>query len=99
MTPKNKRDYRPRDFLSHKEQRKLLALIMGVGLVVLLISEARKPDKWKWLWEDETEQQERSAEVDYANFDTRFQPQPSSEEDDDSIRILPFDPTMVASER
>lgn len=96
---KTRQSNTPRDFLSHKEQRKLLALVMGVGLVVLLISEARKPDKWRWLWEDQAEQAERAAEVDLANFDTRFQPQPGSEEDDDTIRILPFDPTMVDSDR
>ncbi|MBN2476109.1 MAG: hypothetical protein JXB62_15970 [Pirellulales bacterium] len=41
---------RPRNYLSRREQWRLLLLMMSLGLVVILMSEAHKPANWNWLF-------------------------------------------------
>ncbi len=38
------------NYLGRGEQRRLLALVLGLGLFVMLIGEAAKPQTWAWLW-------------------------------------------------
>ena len=40
---------RIRNYLSRGEQWRLLGLVMALGLVALLMNEARKPDNWRWF--------------------------------------------------
>lgn len=40
---------KPRDYLSRREQWRLLLLVMSLGLVVVLMIEARDPDNWAWF--------------------------------------------------
>lgn len=46
------RPQKPRvpNYLSQREQRKLLALVLCIGLLLLAIQEAGKPHTWNWLW-------------------------------------------------
>ncbi|MBI3466867.1 MAG: hypothetical protein HY000_27960 [Planctomycetes bacterium] len=41
---------RLRNYLARSEQRRLLVLVMTLGLVVLLTIEAAKPERWFWMW-------------------------------------------------
>ena len=41
---------RPRNWLSRKEQRRLLLLVLSLGLVLVLIGEVRKPHRWDWFF-------------------------------------------------
>lgn len=41
---------RTRNYLARHEQRKLLGLVLMVGLVLLLMREVANPDRWKWMW-------------------------------------------------
>ena len=38
-----------RNYLSGREQRRLLMLVASLGLVLFLMNEARKSENWKWL--------------------------------------------------
>lgn len=40
---------RPRNYLSRREQWRLLWLVLLLGLVVILALEARKPERYRWL--------------------------------------------------
>lgn len=41
---------KPRNFLSRREQWRLLVLVLMLGLVVIFAWEARNPDYYRWLW-------------------------------------------------
>jgi len=45
---------KPRDYLSGSQQRRLLFLVLGLGVVVILAIEARNPARWRWI--DELDQ-------------------------------------------
>jgi len=87
----------PRDYLSRREQRRLLVLVMSVGLLVLMINEARKPENWSWLRGNSEPGQ--PATPDYSNYDTKYQPSPEEEYDPGVIRIVPRDPVPVTTDR
>ncbi len=40
---------KPRNYLARREQGRLLLLVMTLGLVMVLMTEARKPWRWQWL--------------------------------------------------
>jgi hypothetical protein len=40
---------RPRNYLSRREQWRLLLLVFALGLVIVLAFEARKPERYRWL--------------------------------------------------
>ena len=40
---------KPRNYLSRREQWRLLLLVMSLGLAMLLMMEARKPQNWRWI--------------------------------------------------
>ncbi len=46
------RPQKPRvpNYLSQREQRKLLAVVLCIGLLLLAFQEAGKPHTWNWLW-------------------------------------------------
>lgn len=71
---------KPRNYLSRGEQRRLLWLVMGLGLVVLLMIEAGKPEHWPWfatLGESEADPPAESPTPSQETIDTRTRP-PSS---------------------
>jgi len=41
---------RPRDYLAHSEQWRLLLMVFALGAVVLLMVEARDPGNWAWMF-------------------------------------------------
>lgn len=41
---------RATNYLGRREQRRLLILVLMLGLVVILMVEASKPANWMWLW-------------------------------------------------
>lgn len=47
-----RRGPRPRNYLSRRQQWRLLTLVMMLGLVGFLMMEARKPEHYAWLWGD-----------------------------------------------
>lgn len=78
----------PRDYFSRREQWRLLMLVMSLGLVLILINEARKPENWRWLLgNSQAEQQDPAADQDgTATWDKRIGPgkqgaQPLPEQD------------------
>ena len=40
---------KPRNYLARREQWRLLLLVMSLGLVAVLMLEARKPENWAWI--------------------------------------------------
>jgi len=52
----------PRNWLAQREQRKLLLVLGAFGLVIFLMSEARKPANWYWLWGGAPQQVDTSLE-------------------------------------
>jgi hypothetical protein len=48
-------DFRPkgrsRNYMARGEQRKLLGLVLAVGLVLFLIEEAANPQRWAWMFQ------------------------------------------------
>ena len=71
---------KPRNYLGRREQRRLLLLVMTLGLVVILMSEARKPHNWAWLTELGAEdhfaktKDDAAADQPPGPVDTRFRP-------------------------
>jgi hypothetical protein len=41
---------RTRNYLARNEQRRILGMVLMVGLVVLLMGQVGKPERWKWMW-------------------------------------------------
>ncbi|MCH8923341.1 MAG: hypothetical protein IIA67_09375, partial [Planctomycetes bacterium] len=39
-----------RNYLSRREQRRVLLMVMSLGLIVALMFQAAKPSSWTWLW-------------------------------------------------
>lgn len=49
-------DFRPKggrtkNYYSRPEQRKLLLLVLSVGMVLFLIEQAANPQRWLWIWQ------------------------------------------------
>ncbi|HET6881846.1 MAG TPA: hypothetical protein VFI31_16900 [Pirellulales bacterium] len=42
---------RTRNYMARGEQRKLLGIVLAVGLVLFLIEEAANPQRWMWMWQ------------------------------------------------
>ena len=38
-----------RNYFARREQRRLLTLVMALGLAIFMMNEARKPDNWLWI--------------------------------------------------
>jgi hypothetical protein len=80
----NKERKSPRNFLSRREQMRLLLLFTTLGLVVLAMMEASKPENWVWLTGEEQAKTEDPADI-----DTAYQGTPSSDQPADFVRIMP----------
>ena len=59
-----------RNYFSRREQWRLFALIMGLGLVVVVMREAAKEENWYWLTGDG----QQTASVSQREYDTAYQP-------------------------
>jgi len=62
----------PRNYLARREQWRLLGLVLGLGLIVLLMSEARNPDNYRWMFGGG--QDEGTSDVETTDMDNRYQP-------------------------
>jgi len=95
----------PRNYLSRREQWRLLLLVAGLGVVVLAISEARKVENWAWLFGQEAQRQEAAPVEEPKSgqaprFDNRPQPAEGDPQapliEDPSGRYLPgVDPKLL----
>ncbi len=65
----------PPNYLARGEQRRLLMLVMLLGLVVVLMFQAANPANWEWLWmgQQPAAQQNPLPEAP-ADYNTRLQP-------------------------
>lgn len=65
---------KPRNYLARREQWRLLVLVMALGLVLILMAEARKPHRWHWittLGSNRGDRQAALASADQQPIDTR----------------------------
>ncbi|MFP6613012.1 MAG: hypothetical protein VB835_11935 [Pirellulales bacterium] len=74
----------PRNFLSRREQMRLLLLFMSLGLVVLAMIEASKPENWVWVTGEINPKTEGPEDI-----DTAYQGTPSNDKPADFVRIVP----------
>ena len=78
------RGSRPRNYLSRREQWRLLLLVMVLGLVVVLGFEARDPARYQWIWGAGAEGTGGPATAepsgDATAVDTRIDPEPPDDE-------------------
>jgi len=96
----NKHIKPPRNYFSRREQLRLLMLVMSLGLVVLLIGEARDPRNWYWLTGEQEQPARPARSASDDNYDTSYQPTPVDTAPADTIRILPaFDPMQDDANR
>jgi len=84
---------RPRNYLARREQWRLLLLVALLGLVILAIGEASKPETWAWFFGQEAQPQDAAParppqDAKTPRFDNR--PQPAGGED---RALLPVDPS------
>lgn len=68
----------PRNYLARREQWRLLGLVLGLGLVVILMSEARNPENYRWMFG--SGQDEEVSEVEITEIDNRYEPAPRGPE-------------------
>lgn len=75
---------KPRNFLSRREQRRLLFLVLTLGLVLFLVFEARKPKYYQWIVAPDRGGEDPpavgKASSDDRQIDTRVPPDPRTEE-------------------
>ena len=87
----------PRNYFSRREQYRLLLMVMSLGLVILLIVEASKPQNWYWLTGEREVAETEPVDEDY---DTTYQPTLPADTEPDTVRIVPnFDPMADEAER
>lgn len=69
-----RRTPRPRNYLSRREQWRLLVLVLSLGLVFILMNEARKPKNWHWLTSaGDGPEESRAGSAEEGPIDTRLQ--------------------------
>ncbi|MEE2780936.1 MAG: hypothetical protein VX431_01935 [Planctomycetota bacterium] len=75
-----------RNYFSRREQWRLLALVMGLGLVVVMMREAAREETWYWLTgrQPSLDAPDSKPQPDY---DTSYQPTPPPERSD-AVRII-----------
>jgi hypothetical protein len=65
-----------RNYLSRREQWRILLLVASLGLVVVVMGEAAKPSSWTWLWagakQDAKKSNPKNEAAKYQNVDTRL---------------------------
>ncbi|HWA98232.1 MAG TPA: hypothetical protein VG713_07050 [Pirellulales bacterium] len=62
-------DFRPqrpqvRNYLGRGEQRRLLVIVLLLGLIVMAMAESARPERWMWLWQVADRPAARLAAVD-----------------------------------
>jgi hypothetical protein len=72
----------PRNYFSRREQLRLLALVIGLGLVIVMMREASREENWHWL----TGKADHSAPEQPRQYDTSYQPT-LPVQDPESVRI------------
>lgn len=72
------------NYLGRREQRRLLMLVLALGLVVFAMQEAAKPERWHWLWQGQPPSTPLPANE--APIDTRLSVD-RPELDDDEILV------------
>jgi hypothetical protein len=87
VTDEPKKISPPRNYFRRREQLRLLVMVMSLGLVVVLINEARKPENWHWLTGEGAEPAKPATNSD--NIDTTYQPEITPEVPLDEFRISP----------
>jgi hypothetical protein len=76
-----------RNYFSRREQWRLFALVMGLGLVIVLMREAIQVENWHWL----TDAQTNTGPREKRDYDTIYQPTlPATKPD--AVRITSNDP-------
>ncbi len=75
-----RQEHRVRNYLSRGEQRRILGLVLALGLVVLLMYEARKPENWRWFARLAGEDQPVPGDAVENLPDNRLEPPPAKEE-------------------
>jgi hypothetical protein len=84
----------PPNYLSRREQMRLLVLVGMLMLVIILMMEASKPKNWEWMWAQQP-QGLTEAEITNKEIDTRLAPQAAPERTlapDEFISPLPETP-------
>jgi len=84
-----RRKSRPRNYLARREQWRLLGLVLALGLVVIVMSEARDPANYRWLFGGG--QDEGAAEVGTTELDNLYEPPPRGPEVPGSF-VAPAEP-------
>ncbi len=70
---------KPRNYLSRREQFRLLTLVLGLGLVAFMMDHVRRPENWDWFFALDDDQA-GSVEEETAPIDTRIAPKRAQEE-------------------
>jgi len=68
----------PRNYFARREQWRLLGLVMALGLVVILMNEARDPRNYDWLLQ--LDQRGGAAEPEATDIDNLYDPPPNGGE-------------------
>tara|TARA_Y100001978_G_scaffold201487_1_gene219942 strand:+ start:973 stop:1965 length:993 start_codon:yes stop_codon:yes gene_type:complete len=76
-----------RNYFSRREQWRLFALIMGLGLVVVVMREASKEENWYWI----TGESAQMRGVSRRDYDTAYQPTLPTKRSD-ALTIKPISP-------
>ncbi len=76
-----------RNYFSRREQWRLFALIMGLGLVVVVMREAAKEENWYWLTGDG----QQASGISQPEYDTAYQPTLPAQRSD-AVTIKPNTP-------
>lgn len=85
---------RPRDYLARREQWRLLVLVVALGVVLILASEARSPKRWTWLWAGSGPGDAEPAPP-RTGVDNRLEVQPLGQEAAANVRIAQDRPGAV----
>ena len=94
---------RPPNYLARREQRRLLYLVMSLGLIVLLMFEAAKPKNWSWLWMGQPQGAAPTADSPTTDspptapreYDTRVRPTSPDQLPLDMFIAPPIEPAQV----
>ena len=74
---------KPRNYLARREQSRLLMVVLMLGLVLILMLEARKPKHYRWLLAESERGADGSASPGRSSEDRRVDPRVFSQPEDD----------------
>ena len=87
------RKTRPRNFLARREQWRLFMLVGSLMLVIILMSEARKPKNWVWLTRLKTDEL-TEGEMGGGEIDTRITPSGTNIENPELLPGMLVEPSF-----